>query len=138
MKDDARPDLTPMIDIIFNLIIFFMIVAELSSLSVEVLALPAADQARRKELVGKRLCVNVLADGRLKVDGKTHSREALAELLTLEAAAYAREPDGTSKLELNVRADGDSRYEHLSGVLDGCVQAEITRTHIAANEEVER
>ena len=38
-------DLTPMIDIVFNLIIFFMLVSELSNLELEQLRLPFAGEA---------------------------------------------------------------------------------------------
>ena len=70
---EPKPDLTPMIDIVFNLIIFFMIVSELSNLDVEQIELPFADRAEdpKAEKAGQKvLQINVLEKGLIKVRGK--------------------------------------------------------------------
>ena len=101
-------NLTPMIDIVFNLIIFFMIVSELSNLTVEELTLPFADRAKEpkealKDEVEKVLQVNVMPPtpypGVIKVRGAAYTMDPelkdrypnLQEFLKTEAAGYERE-----------------------------------------------
>ena len=74
-EPEPKLDLTPMIDIIFNLIIFFMIVSDFSALTVEDLQLAYADEAQKADKgsadkVEKVLQINVMEqDGLSKVKG---------------------------------------------------------------------
>ena len=72
-------DMTPMIDCTFQLIIFFMLVTDMASLRTEALTLPAAsrviDAKNEDDLV-----VNVMADGKVKVDGRILKDEALESI----------------------------------------------------------
>ncbi len=137
-------DLTPMIDIVFNLIVFFLLVAEMSNLEVEQLALARADQARELSAqdASDVMQVNVLADGRVRVRGRTWSvgPEARASedppltlLLEAEAAGLPVEEDAASTLELTVRADRDAPFREVQEVLDVCQRARIYRTRFAAD-----
>ena len=154
ISPEPKPDLTPMIDIVFNLIIFFMIVSELSNLDVEQLELPYADNAQEPkkggQAVEKILQVNVLPKGLIKVRGKGFTTDIekkgdypwLADFLEIEAAGYEREdenPDqpGTrpSKLRVNIRADKQAAFRHVQGVFDACMRHGIYKTSLAATQD---
>jgi biopolymer transport protein ExbD len=57
-------NMTPMIDCVFLLLVFFMIVSEMSSLDLENMALAYADQAKapEEESVDRRVVVNIQKD----------------------------------------------------------------------------
>lgn len=150
-------DLTPMIDIVFNLIIFFMVVSELSNLDVEAVELPFADQAEKAKPAGGRaedkiLQVNVTESGMIKARGKPYTADPqqkgsarhawLGDMLEAEAAGYEREPPDPSnpnvqpsKLRINIRADKRSPFKHVQFIFDLCVKNGIYKTSLAATQD---
>ena len=112
MSESQEPeiDLTPMIDVTFLLIIFFMVVSDMSALDVEELELPYGDRAYKPEVGASTddsptLIINVLpknafqARGQIRIRGTnyrtldgTRGDMTLAEFLKLEAEAVGREP----------------------------------------------
>lgn len=146
-------DITPMIDIVFNLLIFFMIVSELNNLNVEQLELPHADRAedpKKNQKGDKVLQVNVLPTGLIKVRGSPYTTDPklkgkhpwLQEFLEIEAAGFEREPPepgqpGTppSALRVNIRADKECRFRHVQGVFDACVRNGIYKTSLGATQD---
>jgi biopolymer transport protein ExbD len=150
-EPEPKPNLTPMIDIVFNLIIFFMIVSELTNLEVEELSLPYADRAHEPTPVhlaeDRALQVNVLEGGLVKVRGQAYAPNAdgaypgLIEMLALETAGLEREQSkvagklGPSRLRLNVRADREADFGHVQGVLDACMESVVYRTSLAGTPD---
>lgn len=151
---EPKTDITPMIDIVFNLIIFFMIVSELSNLTVEQLELPFADRAEKAKPGGgekdKILQVNVMPNGIAKIRGQAFTGDPklkgkypwLQEFLEIEAAGYDREPPepgqpGTppSALRVNIRADKEVRFQYVQNVFDACVRNGIYKTSIGATQD---
>ena len=154
---EPKPELTPMIDIVFNLIIFFMIVSELSNLTVEQLQLAYADQAvepPKTQNAEKVLQINVMEeDGLIKVNGAPYTTDAkllaakkfhsLKKFLEIEAAGYEREdpdpgnPTGVppSKMRVNIRADKDGKFQRVQEVFDACMRNGIYKTSLAATKD---
>src|SRR5258708_7409860 len=72
-KDSAEPDLTPILDLVFQLITFFMLVINFNSASLDLsLNLPVIGSARPVDNQGqeKLLVLNIDAQGRLMVYGE--------------------------------------------------------------------
>ena len=151
-EPEPKPDLTPMIDIVFNLIIFFMIVSELNNLSVEELQLSFAESAAEAKVLAqpgqKRvLQVNVLPEGLTRVNGVSYSDDPLLEgrypslqrFLELEAAAYETEsgPAGAelSALRVNLRADKEAPFVAVQRVFGACQETRIYKTSLAATKQ---
>ncbi len=155
-EPEPKPDLTPMIDIVFNLIIFFMIVSELSNLTVEQLQLAYASEAadpKKMEAThsDKVLQVNVMPqEGLVKVRGNPYTGDPkhkdkypwLADFLEIEAAGYEREePDPSnpqlapSKMRVNIRADKEAPFKGVQQVFDACQKHGIYKTSLAATKE---
>jgi biopolymer transport protein ExbD len=112
---EAEIDMTPMIDIVFLLIIFFMVVSDIAALDMEELTLPFADRATKPAEnldpienppltinvpVGKSVDKEEFADNTVKISGRAYfigkgdplaGMMRLEEFLKIEAEAAARE-----------------------------------------------
>jgi biopolymer transport protein ExbD len=130
-EEETEIDLTPMIDVTFQLIIFFMITA--TFVLQKTLDAPTAggDQqdapARRPTLIELRennIIVTVKADGAITVDDKPVT---LAEYSSaLEEAARRRD-----NLELVLDLDDGIEHETVVRLIDGAAGAEIEKVHFA-------
>ncbi len=127
--DDADEEiginLTPMVDVVFLLLIFFLAATTFAREEVELdLRLP---EARSGETGGdhRELIVNVFADGRMTVGGREVTLEALRQKL---AAAAARDKDQA----VLVRGDEAARFGLGLQVLDACRLARLGKVDFAA------
>ena len=82
VEDDARMDMSPMIDMVFLLLIFFMIASRMVTVRVDPkIEPPIADKAVKPKVLKGRFIVNVYADGTFKDAGghATWTEEELAQ-----------------------------------------------------------
>lgn len=126
--DDVVGDginLTPMIDVVFLLLIFFLAATTFAREEVELdLRLPQAKSGQAGK--GKeQLVVNVFADGRLSVGGREVTMEALRQKLQ---AAVQRDAEQA----VLVRGDQESRFGTGIAVLDACRLAKVKKVDFAA------
>ena len=96
-KDNSSPrsvavDMTPMIDIVFQLLIFFLVTAQMAAQTRAQLDLPVEKGEEEKSGEAAGLTVNVLADGSIVVNDETLSLEALDRAID-EAIARAGSPE---------------------------------------------
>lgn len=118
---DARPtssdiaiDLTPVIDMVFNLLIFFLVATSFHQTEREMkIVLPQASAAGPISAMLKEIIVNVDADGRTIVSGRTIAAE---DLRTLVKEAVAVNPEQ----KVTVRGDRTTAYANVVAVLDIC------------------
>lgn len=105
-------DMTPMIDIVFQLLIFFLVTAQMAEQTRAKLNLPEerGEDSVEREQAG--LTVNVLADGRIVVNDAEVSLDALDALVD-EAIKAA---GGADRLKPLVRADRDCDAARLNEV----------------------
>ncbi len=140
---DPEMNMTPMIDVVFQLIIFFMLVTEMAQADLEVLTLPEASEASPdNNPEKKRIVVNVLApepDGtcKVKVKGKVMNQSALHDYLKTEAQ-ISRDPEDPrlSTRALLIRADRDTTFRYIQYVMQECVKpgVGIWKIQIAVKE----
>jgi len=107
-------DMTPMIDIVFQLLIFFLVTAQMAEQTRAKLDLPVerGEDVTEREQAG--LTVNVLADGSVVVNDAVVSLEALDALV--DAAIDAA--GGADRLKPLVRADRGCDAARLNEVLN--------------------
>lgn len=130
-------DMTPMIDCIFLLMIFFTLVVDLSQQNLEDLVLPAAKYQQADDSPPRnRPVLNILQDGSIAYKGSIRvdrSRAAdgqrqLVELLrqckqNLQTPDDVRADSGAGPVL--IRADKWTEWEHVRQVLQGCSRPEI-------------
>jgi biopolymer transport protein ExbD len=124
---DEQPslNLTPMIDVVFLLIIFFMVGTKFSELERN-LRLKVPEVADRGALTPapESRVVNVYQDGRIALD---REMVTLDQLTTRLAAARSQFP----QLGVLIRGDGAGRYQRVAEVLNACKQAGISELGIS-------
>ncbi len=132
--DAARANPTPMIDVVFLLIIFFMLVAQMQRARTVEMELPTIDASRAGGLPeGETIAVNVLPSAtgpRYRVDGREYGASA-TELARL--AALCRD----AGRPILVRAPADAPYDAVGPVLDALGAAQAGRLHLVALPGVE-
>lgn len=118
-------NLTPMIDIVFNLIIFFVVgtrfVGAESKLPIQV---PEVSEAGKLSPVLEKHVVNVYRDGRISLNDKFLTAVQLRQELE---AARTRCPG----LSVIVRGDGEGAFQNVASVLNACRQAGISNMGIS-------
>jgi biopolymer transport protein ExbD len=121
IHQDERTELnlTPMIDVLILLIMFFMVASKFSDLdrNIEV-QVPRVAEAGDAVAPPQPHVVNVLADGRIDLDGQAVS---IAELTSRLAASHS--PDGDRSVV--VRGDASCAFQHVASALGACRAAHI-------------
>ena len=100
---DLKTDLSPMIDLVFLLLIFFMVTANLVTFKKDPrVVVPVASDAVVPELIEGRVVMNVLQDGSIvDTEGKVMSTSELEQFMSQAKAKNA-------KTRLHLRADARS------------------------------
>ncbi|HOX05841.1 MAG TPA: biopolymer transporter ExbD [Planctomycetota bacterium] len=129
---DVSLQMTPMIDIVFLLVIFFLCTAEVCKLELDpAVTLPVAFRAS-PETGDHRLVVNVGRDGGIRVMSAAYAPGELRRLIAEEAARQPA-PDGGTALAVKIRADADAPYRHVSEVMAACRDAGVRRLAFGAS-----
>ncbi len=107
-------NLTPMIDVVFQLLIFFMLATTFLDPEKEIeIALPEALSGAETEAVDDKIVINVLRDGRLVLSGQELNREGLEATLKRAAQRDRETP-------IEIRGDRLAHHEAIVGVMDAC------------------
>jgi biopolymer transport protein ExbD len=129
--EEPQINLTPMIDVVLNLLIFFMLGTRFADMERQFdVQLPTASSAQPLTSPPDEIVVNVFADGRIVVKQETLS---LVELETRLRAAQARYADQA----VLIRGDGQGVYQNVMNVLAACHQARITNFSLATQMKSE-
>jgi biopolymer transport protein ExbD len=121
-------NLTPLIDIVFLLIIFFMVGTKFSELA-EIernipLHVPAVSDATALTAAPKKRVINVPAQGNVILDGEGVTIDDLAAELRTAREEYRN-------LGVVVRGDADAPYQKVADVIAACRAANITDLNIS-------
>ncbi|MBI2192875.1 MAG: biopolymer transporter ExbD [Planctomycetes bacterium] len=136
----ADLNLTPMIDVTFQLLIFFMVCSEMAKQDqIAELHLPKADAAKPDDKPEvNRLVINVLPAGdgsgvRYIVAGEDRNDRALRAVVYKEAE-LARGEGGFSTRPVLIRADQDVNYGYVQRVMDLLMQYKIWKISFGASK----
>lgn len=111
--------IAPMIDIVFLLLIFFIVTWKLARFETEIeIAVPAAEEGTQDERPIGEIIVNVHSDGRMVVNAVVLDDAQLLQKLKNVAALREDQP-------VILRGDEESAYKHIVKVLDICKKAGI-------------
>jgi biopolymer transport protein ExbD len=131
LRGEVGFNMTPMIDVVFQLIIFFLLSSHLSQNENNwPLPLPQATSGEEEtsDPNQPRLTLNVLADGTILLGGSPVSRADLPVRLKERVQQLG------SDVEVRIRGDRGVGYTHLEPVMLACTQAGIWRIAIAVQE----
>ena len=125
----VEPNLTPILDMVFQLITFFMLVINFKGAALDrSLQLPVLGSARPLDTQGQEglLVLNIDADGRLKVYGVEKdiasyiAKEAQVEAQKLTAAGRKYQPGDELPATVVIRADQQTQFTRLNAVITAC------------------
>jgi biopolymer transport protein ExbD len=120
-NEELTLNLTPMIDVVFLLIIFFMVATNFSDMQRNVdLELPQVAGTGNAPAPLKPRVVTVFADGHVELDHARVTRDELVAALT-----EARLANGD--LQVVLQGDGKCPFQHVADTLAACQQAQITQ-----------
>ena len=123
--DNPQMNMTPMIDVVFQLIIFFMVGTKFTELERKIgLQVPEVSQVSALTPAPEKRVVNVYQDGHITLDKDTVT---LKELTNRLAAARSQYQD----LGVLIRGDAASAFQHVAEVLGACKQAGIAELGIS-------
>lgn len=126
--EDVDINITPIIDMVFLLLIFFLVATKFSDLERDVrVDPPSSRSARPITAVPQEMVINVAADGALMIAGTRYGMEDLDRLL---AAAVARNPQQA----VVIRGDKQAVLQYAVNVLDLCERHGITRTYLTTRQ----
>ena len=115
----AGVPLTPMIDVVFLLLCFFVTSQIFAQWETEIdIALPTASTGSVPQRLPGEVIVNVRADGVAVVNGQELGDGELREMMDRLVELFPGQP-------VLLRADKTTDYEHVVRVLDTCRQADI-------------
>ncbi len=124
-EDDSSIDLTPMLDVVFIMLIFFIVTASfIKEAGIEVNR-PEATTATKQDQAN--ILIAIAADGQIWIDRRrVDVRNIRANIERL----HAENPQGS----VVIQADKQSTNEKLVAVMDAARQAGVFNVSIAANE----
>ena len=131
-KDRLLPvDMTPMIDIVFQLLIFFLTTAQLAMVSRSDLDLPLEAGEQEEDAAEAGLIVNILPDGSITIADESLSDEAFAVMA--EELVLSLSPERLSQLRPLIRADRSAPAARLNRVLELLQRSGVPAVRIATS-----
>lgn len=107
--------LTPLIDVVFLLLVFFLVTTRFAQEDYELaVVLPAASEAQPLIVEPKELFVNISQQGEYVVDGRAMTREEIEEVLR---QAVANNPVNQSVV---IRADRRVQFDNVVAIMNLC------------------
>jgi len=128
-------NMTPMIDIVFNLIIFFILTSQFYQLEIEQVELPSATTAMPKDYSEFRnVVINIKNPDspEIIVFGRVFTPPELTEHLKM-----LKQSAGTQQMNVILRADANTPYEDVARVMLAAGAAEIEGWWITTEREDE-
>jgi biopolymer transport protein ExbD len=128
--EEVEPEfeLTPMIDVVFLLIAFFMTLISFISAELIELKLPEAQEATIPEDPGERQYISIDIEGQAYYGSQPISYEALP--LALQATR-----EMLPAVQIYLRADADTQHRYVNRVMEACAQAGVFDLIFASNKD---
>ncbi len=124
-------NVTPLIDVVFLLIIFFLVSSHLAKQEMQLeLTLPAANSGQEPAIApAARVTINVRTDGQLLLGGNQVEVGEVQQRLEIERQ------ETTDDLEVRIRADRQLAYRHIEPLLLACARANVWNVSFAVVEK---
>lgn len=128
----ATVQMSSLMDVIFLLLCFFVTTSVFSQWETEIsIALPTAKSATVPGRMPGEIILNLAKDGTVSVNGQTLTLDEVTARLTRIAKLYPGQP-------VVIRADKETAYESLVGVIDACRTADVWNFSLATKDEEQK
>ncbi len=125
-----RFHITPLIDVVFLLVIFFLVATHFVQHDVaEAVELPSAATADDSTDNPRRLVVTITADQKLLIKGQSVTLEDIEQMIASDSRVRSAD------YELRIRADQHVPYRVVEPVMLAAVRAGVTRIAFAVLEK---
>lgn len=129
--EEPAINLTPMLDVVFNLIIFFMVGTRFADIERQFdIHLPQVSMAQPLTSPPEEIIINVFADGHVMVKQDTLTLGQLEKVLTEAHTRYAEQ-------SVLIRGDGQGAYQHVMDVLAVCQKSQLVNFSLATQVKEE-
>ncbi len=123
--------MAPLIDIVFLLLIFFMVTATYAEQEQAAdVKVPTSDEGIDRPKALTEITVNVTAEGDCIINGITYSQD---ELLQKLRRLTSLSDDGKAQ-PVRIRGDKDTKFQEVVKVIDVCQKAEIWNISFAVKK----
>ena len=127
--EPAGMQLAPMIDIVFLLLIFFIVTWQFSRSETEMkISVPSSQEGADPKRVLGEIIVNVRVTGEVVVEGQVMSQAQLKEKLAAIARQHKNQP-------IRLRGDAEASYQTIVEVIDTCQKAGIRNISFATQRK---
>lgn len=128
IQQSAELELAPMIDVVFQLLIFFIVTWQFARFERDMdISVPAAEESENMDRQQGEIIVNVQADGDIILNGRNVSEEELLSKLKAISDAY---PDQAVIL----RGASEADFQSIINVLDEIKKAGIWNVAFATTK----
>ena len=135
--EEAKMDMTSMIDVTFLLIIFFMCVTETANLAKDrTLKLPVADRAIEDVQEAGRLTINIDKKGLVKIMGQEYSTSQLDQVLQTEKALSWDKKEQIPTRAILIRIDKETPFYHVATIMKQCMRYQLWKLMFATKQEL--
>jgi biopolymer transport protein ExbD len=132
--DDVQINLTPLIDVVFLLLIFFMVSTTFNQSTELTIDLPTATSNAPSSDASKNVELVITADGQYVINGQTLINERVGTLVQ----GLKEVTQGDSTRPLIITADAKASYDMVLRVYDAAAQLGITKlAHTAQKEQAQ-
>jgi len=121
-------DMTPMIDVVFQLIIFFIVTLKMDENNPDIELDDAPHGPTLKEVSPMTTVIEVDKKGRITMNNVPFSKNALFGYLKSKYKKYGEYP-------ILIRGDYRAKHNDIRGVMDLCTSAGLWRINFAAIKE---
>jgi biopolymer transport protein ExbD len=120
--------LAPMIDIVFLLLIFFIVTWQFSREEMDLrIAVPTSEEGADPQRVLGEIILNVRTDGSVTVWGESRTKAQLKQILSEIALQHENQP-------VRVRGDATTPFQRIVEVIDACQQSGIWNISFATEK----
>ena len=137
IRDNTPPpasfQLAPMIDIVFLLLIFFLVTYQITEQEKDTrVSVPTSTQGSQEARVSNEIVVNLTKDGIITINNEVYTKDQLREMLEriMENAKIAGQ-DQADQQPVRIRCDADGTNQVLFEVMDEIQKAGIWNIRFA-------
>ncbi len=131
-RDDLQINITPLIDVVFLLLIFFMVTTTFSKETRLLVNLPEAN-AEAAEAEVSQIEIIVSRDGSYSINGRVLVNDRLETLMQ----GLQIESGGDTSLPILLIADAEATHQSVVTAMDGIGQSGFTRLNIATQRPLD-